>query len=102
VRGPRRRLGRLSWARRLASCRACSAGRVRTRGACARGRGPGHDGQCVVHAVTAYGRRAMWVQRGRPRGANGATSRAKRAPAFQHVFVLLKPPLTDSNSKTLN
>jgi hypothetical protein len=69
---------------------------------CARGRGPDHDGQRVVHAVTAYGRRALWAQRGRRRGADGATSRAERAPGFQPAFVSLRPPLTDSNLKTLN
>jgi hypothetical protein len=26
--------------------------------------GPGHDGRCVAHAVMAYGRWAVWAQRG--------------------------------------
>jgi hypothetical protein len=72
------------------------------RPAAAHGCGPGHDGQHVVHAVTAYGRRALWAQRGHRCGADGMNSHAERAPAFQTVFVSLRPPLTDSNSKTLN
>jgi hypothetical protein len=45
----------------------------------ARGRGPSHDSQRMVHAMAVYGRRAVWARRGRRSGTDGATSRRARS-----------------------
>jgi hypothetical protein len=76
---------------------------TRVRGTSACGHGPDHDGRRVVHAVTTYGRREEWVQRGRWRGADGATSHTERALRRSGpIFNSQKPPLTDLNSRILN
>jgi hypothetical protein len=108
VRGACRVLGRLTWARQLASCHACSAGRARLRGAWASAR----RGCRGTVAGPALGCGATWpvsgegasaspgprrrrtakstpAGSGTPRRADGATSRPERAVAQERFKVAL-------------
>jgi hypothetical protein len=110
VHGERRRLGRLAWARRLASCRTCSAGRARTQCMCAgavllpwrdRRARPGARGHWTGcgggrhHASQAHGvgvqpkiRWPGWERRGVPTSrCHGLSARARST--FQSSFVQL-------------
>jgi hypothetical protein len=63
--GPRR-VGRDAWPPRRRAHGAAQSTAARACGCAGASHGPGHMDRRVVHAVTAYGRRAMWARRGAP------------------------------------